>query len=517
MKKLITLIIVWLFSVMTSSAQAQYPTDIFDNYTPVWLHRVYDSTATPPMDPDRYNRIEYLNGIIQDSFMYSLFKYTYKYREIEGGRIEKLNINTGAMEWVNNYDLRNIEKNENPNRMYFNDKGNLEVPGYRLKNRRAGSQDIEDPKLKFVLREFNPDNGELTRFVHEPDGDSMGIEVYGLSNWYASLFPYEKNRYLASVASWGANAQIGYIIDTLGIAVDSVNMNIQQDKQHQRIETFWQISQDTFFSTLTKANREGSYFSEVSSYIVTINHDFTKVDTVNITGSLKPSYDFWHEISYADDSLFVLFYKNEPEPFKWTYHYYIYDYKGNLLDTINIKSDYSTTFAIKKTSYDEFIFVGTSFRDENSFSTLKFYKKKIGHTKELLREIRIKDKHKMIFVKDIHVLNNKDVLVIGYFTGLFEDFSNVWEIKFPIFIRFKGEDIWDYVSTAESVKIAKEKNYTGEIEIIDQLGRKLRAISVKNTRKVNIDVSKLSSGVYFINAQDKKRGVEYKKEKFVVR
>ncbi len=54
-------------------------------------------------------------------------------------------------------------------------------------------------------------------------------------------------------------------------------------------------------------------------------------------------------------------------------------------------------------------------------------------------------------------MDGEDILVIGFFGGLSEDGDGVWEAKFPIFIRFKGEDIWDYVSTAESVKIAKEK------------------------------------------------------------
>ena len=57
--------------------------------------------------------------------------------------------------------------------------------------------------------------------------------------------------------------------------------------------------------------------------------------------------------------------------------------------------------------------------------------------------------------------------------------------------------------------------FTGKIEVFDAMGQKLIVKNITNSESVNIDVSALSSGMYFVKTIDAKGQVVYKTGRFV--
>lgn len=68
----------------------------------------------------------------------------------------------------------------------------------------------------------------------------------------------------------------------------------------------------------------------------------------------------------------------------------------------------------------------------------------------------------------------------------------------------------------ESLNVEFLNKFTGVLEITDEIGRKIQTQNVQNNTIQSVDVSNLESGIYFINAVDKKRYLRFESQSFVV-
>ncbi len=528
-----TLLTIIFFIILITGINAQYPDNIFKNYTPKWQHYVYDSTAIPPMNPKEYNGILFKNMIFRDSFIYSLYEYNYLVPEASnGGYIEKLNINTGNLEWTTIYDLRTIDKNERPNRMFFNELNQLEVLGFRKRIREVVLYNPTDPTFKFIRRIYNPDNGRLIRKIHEKDSDTSGLIMYAL-DWRASLLPYGMNsyQYLPNYPSWELKNISSILLDTLGIAIDTLIYDLNCKYYRSDMTPFKVLSPDTMVTVFYTYN---DYFQEEDSfdvefYMLLIDQDFNHIDSFNITEAINTKNYYDIELKYADDKIIVVGLIDEPEPFDWKSSFLIFDYKGNLLDTIDLNDVSYYTCNIELISDDEYLIYGM--HKKNDYGNFRFYKKKIGEKKKLLREIEVNKLGKYFYCDEMHLVDD-NLILIGEISGRYKEYCCFY--RYPMIIDFPKGDILNYVDKQEEITITKKEmelypspvektltvdfkcNFIGTIEIIDVLGRKSKIIDIENQLKKQIDISFLNKGVYYIKAISKSKNKLYNVKSFVV-
>ena len=533
-KQLLFKIIVFL--LITLDVFAQYPDNIFKDYTPKWLHCVYDSTAIPPMDPDKYNGMLYRNSVFQDSFIYSLYEYEFRigHHYPIGGYLEKININTGDRAWATVYDLRTIDKNERPNKVLFNKDNKLEILGFRKRIREDDPYDVDDPLFKFVRRQYNPDDGKLISITHEKDGDSMGYLMYGLND-RGRFYPYEENiyQYTINQTSLEDNNLTAVILDTLGIAIDTMTYYVKNKYPIHRITPLRRLSKDTLVTIFSENNfyhqLDDSF--DVEFHIILMDQDFNHIDSFNITDVLNPKNRFDLKMQYVDNKVIIAGLADEPELFNWRNRFLFFDYNGKLIDSIDISDLIFFTSALTRISKDEFLIYGIPRNGTEDFGNFRFYRKKIGEKKKLLREIKLKEKEKYFFCDEIQIIDN-DIILFGNMTHFFLG-DHCCEHGYPMTVDFPVSDILDYVNTEDELILDKDnikiypnpaqdilkvdfnEHFTGTLEIIDVLDKTWKKYKVHNEQTKNLDISSLKSGIYFIKTISDNKNKVYNVKRFI--
>jgi len=281
------------------------------------------------------------------------------------------------------------------------------------------------------------------------------------------------------------------------------------------------LEDNTFISTRHVYNEYSRYDEkyEYRYFIDKYDRDMNILNSADITEVLNAKNDYRLNLKYVDNDMIIFKYINEPELWNWKTYYYIFDHYGNLLDSINTYPDDADDFyagTIQRISQDEFLIAGVNLDAVDRDFTLYFYKKKIGQPLKLAKKIKLGPNYYFPGIESIKMLDNGDFLMQGA-TG--PKIGHVGLIKWPFWMYIRAKDLEGGVGieevesqvpkarfaiypnpTSEKLNIKFKNPFSGEIEIIDEIGRLVIRKKIKGKREVELDISTLSKGFYFVRA-----------------
>lgn len=528
MKKHIFVIIV--LSMNLQFLFSQFDLNIFKEYQPVWMYATKDTTAFDYPGYFDNNKIWLSEDFVKGDYLYSLYEYQLQANLVDGGIVEKLNLNSGTVEWQDVYDLRTIEKNEEPNNMFINLSGDIEVLGLRNKER-----DEKDGGSRFndlVIRRYDNETGVLKQYVFPQPDDTERINLPWLVD--RGLFDYNTEEYqlIRTYGDFGENFVWGYILDEDGKLLHGDTTYFDDGFEMHKKFTMNMVGNDTLtmllFSHNTYSQIEDSF--DFKYYIKLFDRRLNELNSFDITDDLNAKNRFRMEPMYSDNKYIVYRYVNEPEFFDWRYYFMIYDYQGNFQDSINLLDIGIPQANLTRISEDEFLVCGEAF-EAGEYNPLYFYKKKIGEPIQFLKKIELKKKDFALVPISLYVLDNNDILFNGYYRPITLSFQDK-KTYFPIKIRFAAKDI-DITSSKEidikeskliyispnpaksSLTLDFDDVFSGNIVIFDALGRSVLDKTLQNAAKQDVDISGLPNGIYFVKAIDMHGQKEFKTARFV--
>ncbi len=519
----------------------------FLDYTPKWFFYVEDSTAigeSAMYKNDYVNMFSHVKSIIRDNYLYSLYRTRLKC-SIDGLYIEKRDINTGKKEWSYIHDLRDGGNNEIPDGMVFNKNGQLEIVGYRSLERTLWSNWPPKEK-KLTIRILDPETGQLVDSSFADINDTLAVII----NKSYQLFKSDSSSNLDSATyqyimrnsrKYGYNKVKSYLLDSKGYRLEEKVTIFDSIYEYLEKEPFSLLEDNTFISTrhvFNNINKIDSNY-QYRYFIDKYDRDLNILNSAEITDifNAKNSYRITKE--YVDNDLIIFKYINEPEFFKWKVYYYIFDHYGNLLDSINIytKEAVDLTGTIQRISQNEFLIAGVNYHAVDKDFTLYFYKKKIGEPMRMVKKIKVggldiyyASNHYYPYIRKIKILENGDFLIIGRSGPKIDgNGSPIW----PFVMYVPAKDLEGNVAIEETksqsrkmkfeiypnpskqkINISFEDSFTGDVEIVDEMGRIVIGNNIIDKRKVQLDISNLSAGFYFIKAMSK--NTIYKSAGFLV-
>lgn len=524
MKKIINLIFLILLFVINITAQPSL--DIFKKYYPKWIHSTFDTTALDIVDYDDYTKLRLNSSIMKDGYVYNLYNYNLQNYSPDGGYIEKIDIETGDEIWKSFYDIRTIDINERPSRMRINQDGDLEIIGTRLLERSLNNNTTK--YNTFVSRKYNSYNGELLSWKYGDPNDSLVALIHNYNKniiYFQGQGQYQSLRPLPIYKALGADMKLkSQIIDKSGRLINEDSITFKDSLYHTIwAEDIFLINNDTFVTSLHYKKYDFDYDTILDfKYFVNLyDRELNKIKSLELTEDFSRARNFYElDIKYADNDYFIMRFFNEPEIFQGKYvNYYIYDYEGNILDSILLYNNNILFSSIKRIAKDEFLIIGTDSKVSTTEFDLHFYKKKLNSELILLKKIPMALKDRLVYIEDIHITENKDIIIIGGYHELNRQYNATFSL-FPITICFSSADI-DIVSNSKIIDKQDELiiypnpvkdiltlefpfYVAANIEIIDEMGRKIVIYEIQNNSSNKIDVSKLVSGIYFVNIVDSK-------------
>ncbi|MBK8626388.1 MAG: T9SS type A sorting domain-containing protein [Saprospiraceae bacterium] len=349
-----TLIVLVLTHVVHGQNLECLPTT-FDNFNFDWYHIPKDSTFPDTISTwslgETHFYHNYSKQIEHNGYLYIVYPTFIRYAEVEGYMIEKININSGSVEWQEHLDLRNNDKQEQPAYLRINKVGLLEVFSYRrIKPNGAtffpfGFTNGELDPCILSKRSYDLNTGHLVSAMHPTQNDPDVKIIYRPSlSGLADVMPINDSIFIYCKRS-SQNIYLDYINIKSGLVEDSFSDTIKVDKPYNMAEQGLQVYQKMKLITqdsivLLKFVSKGNSFDTLDhqAVIVFYNGKLKKIKTFDIESYLG---DFRDLYLYGADKRYIYLSINRTKGTmdKNFTEFLIFDYEGNLILNKVIKVD----------------------------------------------------------------------------------------------------------------------------------------------------------------------------------
>ncbi len=511
-KVIITLQVFFLVNCLV----AQKPSlDFFKDYHPKWIHAVFDTTALDSVGYDDYSRTFHRSSLLHEGNLIVLYEYLLNYYNGDGGYLVSVDMESGEENWASFFDLRIIEKNEEPDGLRIDEDGFVEVYGRRYFNK-VTSIFQGHGGTTLVLRKYDSENGDLLEWSFPNPLDSTTAQ---LSNLEWPLVFYIGNDLYQSVRPKGFDYTkfTSVICDKDGKFMRTDSLDFPDAYYATRnVGQIQLVNHDTFITSLyfREATVPKDMPFDFKFHVLVYDRMLNEIKSLDQTKDFlraRNQCDF--QIAYADDDHFVVMFFNEPVLFKqWTKDYYFYDYDGNIVDSVEIFWDNNIGISkILRLSSDEFLLVGVNSKSNTTVFDLHFYKKKLNGPLTLLKVLPMKIIDHAVIANDLYLLDNNDVLLVGDYYKLDREYQPVLLRRFPLMIRFDGSDL-GLVGTNDPGQVVQvlevfpnpvrqtltiqASRSSDRIFITDMLGRRQEVKATQSDDTHQIDVSGLIPGCY---------------------
>lgn len=214
--------------------------------------------------------------------------------------------------------------------------------------------------------------------------------------------------------------------------------------------------------------------------------------------------------------------------FNDTVFYSIFNWEGQLEKqfTTIYNNENHTGFDITYLEKEkEFLILSLS----NDVSSIDFLITNSENKLNLIKSFKFKNNY-IYNPNFIAQLKNGDILIKGYQKL---KVGNQWLGNWPTWLRIKAEDLGLISSNNDlthlplinfkvypnpvknNLTIKFQESFSGNIQFSDELGRIIMNENIKNKIKVNLNVSKFSKGIYFIEVINNKSNITYTAKTFV--
>ncbi len=549
-------ILLFIFLLGFSNINAQddnireYDSFDFENYFPAWKHVVFDTSIAGkyvirPHDTlyydgwSHYNMTEQgQNILIYNNNLYLV--HLLLKNGFEGSFIEKMDINTGQVLWSNFTDFRNNDRKEWPYYSYINANGELEIVGARqLYNEFPQLPDPLWLQAVLFVRKYDIDSGDLLNFTFGDEKDTSTQIIHNfltrVKGQFSYLYPYNENKYQFADGLFERSPADGTRMVYRFINIDEAGKKLKDTTIYEpeklipdRLKTF-NISKDSLVSFIYST---GSDSFNVKLKI--FGSDFFKIGELDLTDKVIPNSQY--DLYYLDKKSLILVGKHKVEIDSSYYDgsfYMLFDMDGNLLEIVYQTDENNipvTPHSVStKLKYEDGIIVVSKIQLSGGYWALNFYKSDGEGNLILKKSLKINQKNHVLKPFYITQLDSGDILLgcKDRNTNMAEPYNEavVWmkilagdlDLKTSVKdIPFIQETVSIFPNPAKTeLNIEFPANFSGELRVYDVLGRTLISQNIKNTNRLNINISNLISGIYYIKVYDKSSDKVFSMTRFV--
>jgi len=467
------------------------------------------------------------NTIVQDSFVYNLNtkfeffdNFGFKGSIFDGIYISKRNVHSGNLVWQSHYNHLETGRQEMPVKSRINDKGNLEVIGFRrflppdMMNLLLGLFGYNDFNLRLFYREYDSQTGNLLQH-HYPDTSDINAPILKetFPNNRAQFFFIPRDttiRYFQTL--FNENNKYGYItflLDKYGQQVsdtDTIKTNVFQAKSNVLLtknNEFLVVEIDNF-----KKELFFHYYSLKMEYLRTV--EATKLSEFrNVSIHQEQPEDFLIISDYFDIA---------NPPYFLGFQRFIMNYEGAIIDSFTVQGQDDAFIYTDEGQY----FGIQTFRnpDDNTWNHI-FRRKKIGGPLEELKSFKLNgDYHSkasnLVFSNGKIILRNaeyyKNITVYRAYSTIV---VSAEDLGFPVFTKnVKTQHVnWQITPNPvfDNFDISFDTPQTGKLSIFDTAGSLIWQDNINNSQRENISVLLWRSGMYFVRFTSIDGGVSVKK------
>ncbi len=530
---------------------APYQNFEFDDYQPKWKHVSLDSSSIgryvvsgeDTLYNDGWSHISrafnYSYGlIVNNSTIISVFPTGLNF--IEGGFIEKLDIETGNTVWNNYFDLRNNDRKEWPFYSYIGNDNKLEILGFR--------QLYDDPLplpnplwlgARLSNREYDSSTGVLNNFYF---ADEFNSQTCRMANSFSAspnvgtyLFPYQGGyQYIEHKVIGGKIEISSKILNDSSYVITDTTYYVKYHYPKIERSKLFHVNKDSLLFMLHSKKVNDNEPDSMEFKLYWFDRNFNKLDSFNLSTDL-PYSDNYDIMSTGNYSIIVSGIKNLQSNF--VQFYSIFDFDGDLKETVYWMDDDNNPFLLGfpnalKLKYDK----GSLFfsRDKQSGNWyLKIHKSDGNGSLTELKSLKVTPNNHEIDPISSYQLDNGDIILqcldrnFDYYDKLEDPTAQVF-IYFPaadLGLKTVVEDVFTGETkkmtlypnpTSENLFVEFPSNFNGLIQITDVLGKIVLSKNIRNNSKITIDISKLTKGLYWLKAVEKEEKSIYRTQKFVV-
>ena len=530
----------------------------FKNLKPVWIYAPIDSTimgdsskyigTNQLIDDGIFSGRDHFIGkhdipfpyVIKDGYIYFAHHTFYNTGEVDGALLEKINLKDGTVAWQQRWDPRNNDRQEWVEAIYVDDDGYLNV----ITDRRI-VEPFFDIFKKFSLsgdsclinrRKFDIKDGTLIENISVSPGDKESLRIKNSPNNTTILYPINNNKYQYYELNNLTGTISLYNIDGLGhlisdIIVDTVQFYGDVDLNADGVfvqRQMLKVSEDTLV-TLDILKTSQTTDDEIQTIIAIYDKDMNITAKYQIDSLLPYKYNFkrlWLKDANKD---YIYFYGEKLNQSIFdTLFYVIMDYNGNVLRRFTgLYNDSNHSFSSKVFIKEKNEYLLTSF--SRQYYGLDFVMSTPYDSVKLYREFYFDDIN-YGYLPDLMIqLENGDIFTYGTTSYYNERYYSIC----PTMMRIKAEDL-GFKTSIEKVliknkstfslypnpvqyilKVDFNEHFTGKLEIIDILDKTLKIYKVQNEQTINLDVSSLNSGIYFIKIINDNKNKIYDIKRFI--
>ncbi len=550
-KKIFNTFIIIIFGVILYGQELTYEEVEFKNLTPVWLHSPIDSSLIG--DGNYTGRNHFRNvfdhpfpHFISDNYLYIAYHVRYSFGDVEGALLEKIDLKDGKVMWQQKWDLRNNDRQEWVESIYMGDQGYLNVvtdkrirePFYDIYH----TFDNRGDTCLINIRKFDIEDGSLVEntggSVDDPESvriknnsyktalfpDGNSFQYYDMTNSYETISLYNIDEYghLTSDA----------LIDTIKFEGD-VDIHDEEVYFYRRI---YKVNKDTLISLNILRNKKkiGTDTQinviDTQTIVTILNKEMKVINKFRIDTLLPYRYKHLY-LNYADDKYFRIYGKKLNKSYRDTFFYVLFNYEGDIeRQFTGVYKNKNHHFYSIKYLEDEKEFLLSTY--SSHYYGLDFVLTTPYDSVNQIKEFYYDDKTYGFFPLFIKQLGNNDILLYGY-TAYYDKELSFFVLKWPTMMRIKAEDLGLHGTATRNIltnnnnisispnpakstiNLDLDEIFSGEIEITDALGRVVINTKVINVSRQNVDVSALTSGMYFVKLINRKNHDMYKVGRFV--
>jgi len=550
-KKIFFTLIIIVCAVVLYGQKLPYKEVEFKNLNPVWLHSPIDSSLIG--DGDYTGRNHFYNVtdipypyIISGNYLYIAYHTQYSSGEVEGALLEKINLEDGKVMWQQKWDLRNNDRQEWVESIYIGDQGYLNV--VTDKRIRAPFNDIYDlftfrgDTCLINIRKFNIEDGSL---VENTGGSIDDQESLRIKNIPAKtvLFPEDNNYQYYDMSNSYEYLSL-YNIDEYGhvisdVLIDTIKFEGDVDIHDDEVYFYrriYKVNRDTLISLNILSNKKkfgtDTQINVIDTQtIVTILNKKMKVTKEFRIDTLLPYRYKKLYLNYADDNYLMIYGQKLNKSYRDTFFYVLFNYEGEKVRQFTgVYKNKNHFFYSIQYLEDEKEFLLSTY--SSHYYGLDFVLTTLYDSVTQIKEFYYEDKRYGFFPFFIKQLENKDIFLFGNTSYFDEDLSRFIG-KWPTMMRIKAEDLGlkgtatrNILTNTNNISISPnpaqstisldfEEKLSGDIVIVDALGREVLRTKIRIVSKQVVDVSGLIPGIYFVKVLDRKNHYVYKAGRFV--
>ena len=325
----------------------------FSNLKPQWYHDIFDSTFIRTDTFDGYNEFDFVytyGDHIKNGRLYKA--HAIRNYDWMGFRVTCVDIDSGDVLWSKDIDYSLYNRQHTPYYQTFDSNGDLVIFGFRKAfpydpNENAWGALSSNKPCKVYRLVLDKDTGTIKSYFSPDSNPDYKIRNYsGFDDWnFFGLDDHGRVEFLLGVINGAPNAnklvKRGFI-DELG------NLSITDSVYYS--PTNWDLSRTAY----TKVNNQYYCFERSSAdktnHIVALDTNLLEMNRVNIPNITLENNKLYY---VASTNKYLIFGQAFPSTFNYNLRYFIIDYQGNVVNTIDIKDDFFMKYSNANITFDE--------------------------------------------------------------------------------------------------------------------------------------------------------------------